>query len=448
MAKRQRLSNNFALKKCSKQEDRISQLPDDILVHILSFLNIKEAADTSVLSKRWLPLSRYVPRLDFDATAPLNQLCLNTKLRKMLRKKYVTWVNHTLCKCKVHRLDQFRVRFDINKSAQRDIEKWLEFSFARQVKRLELDLLRQGWCVRYSDRCYTFPDVHKLPPLLHNFKSLKVLSLKSINVTGEVLEFFLYSCPSLEEMVVLGSYTLVNLEVVGPSLKLKHLEIWECKSVKSLKICDTNLVTLRTSAGHKLLLFNVPMLIEVDICGLQPTRMLHELLPFASHVLSQLEVLKIHSFDGLECLEHYTVPVLPMLKKFVITVSARGDVTLLGCTNVIAAAPQLKEFECKLWWSKLLRSKRECRKVISRPLHNLKLVRLLGYYGRTSELELVRYFLENAVALEKIIVDPRNKIDLPAVFLRTIESEVQIGRDFAKLQLESEVPSHIELVIL
>ncbi|KAG5610706.1 hypothetical protein H5410_021987 [Solanum commersonii] len=88
MAKRHQLSNNFALKKCSA-EDRISKLPDEILVHILSFLTVKEAADTSVLSKRWLPLWTYIYRLDFNATKPLNEVALNPKLRKMYMKKYI-----------------------------------------------------------------------------------------------------------------------------------------------------------------------------------------------------------------------------------------------------------------------------------------------------------------------------------------------------------------------
>ncbi|XP_070057524.1 putative F-box protein At5g38390 [Nicotiana tomentosiformis] len=177
----------------------ISQLPDEILVYILSFLAVKEAAETSVLSRRW------------------------------------------------------------------------------EVERLELDLLKGGEDIRDFDYCYTFPErllglsgsssglphsnnFQTFPLLSQNFKSVKVLLLKSVNVTGEVLEFFLHNCPFLEQMVVHGSGTLVNLEVVGPFLKLRHLEIWYCFNVESLKICDTNLITLGTSSGKKLLLKNVPML--------------------------------------------------------------------------------------------------------------------------------------------------------------------------------------------
>lgn len=145
-------------------------------------------------------MSRYIYRLDFSANKPLDEVALNRKLRKMHMKKYVGWVNCTLQMCKAQRLDQFRVCFDLNRFAHHEIDKWLEFAFARQVQRLELDFLKGGVASRYSHYCYTFPAqllglndyagqphsnyVHKLPPLLHNFKSLKVLLFKWVNVTG------------------------------------------------------------------------------------------------------------------------------------------------------------------------------------------------------------------------------------------------------------------------
>jgi len=45
--------------------DRIGILPDEILIHILSFVPTKQAFTTSILSKRWIHLWRYVPILDF-----------------------------------------------------------------------------------------------------------------------------------------------------------------------------------------------------------------------------------------------------------------------------------------------------------------------------------------------------------------------------------------------
>ncbi|CAJ2678310.1 unnamed protein product [Trifolium pratense] len=44
-------------------EDKLSDLPNCILVHILSFLNIKDAVRTCILSKRWKHIWKYIPTL-------------------------------------------------------------------------------------------------------------------------------------------------------------------------------------------------------------------------------------------------------------------------------------------------------------------------------------------------------------------------------------------------
>ncbi|EFH62334.1 hypothetical protein ARALYDRAFT_343293 [Arabidopsis lyrata subsp. lyrata] len=47
-------------------EDRISRLPDELIGCILSFISTKQAASTSVLSKRWRNVLAFVYNLDLD----------------------------------------------------------------------------------------------------------------------------------------------------------------------------------------------------------------------------------------------------------------------------------------------------------------------------------------------------------------------------------------------
>lgn len=49
-------------------QDRISQLPDDILLAILDGLNVRDAARTSLLSKRWRPLPTMISHLTIDVS--------------------------------------------------------------------------------------------------------------------------------------------------------------------------------------------------------------------------------------------------------------------------------------------------------------------------------------------------------------------------------------------
>ena len=58
--------------KCTEHlwdKDRLSNLPDSLLCHILSFLPTNEAVVTSILSSRWKTLWTLVPKIDFQDTS-------------------------------------------------------------------------------------------------------------------------------------------------------------------------------------------------------------------------------------------------------------------------------------------------------------------------------------------------------------------------------------------
>ena len=116
-----------------------------------------------------------------------------------------------------------------------DINSWISFAFQKGVKRLHL-IFTCNWAL--NNRSYTLT-----PPMLRNYRrdSLSELRLCSVEVTGEALEYILSACPLLESLYVSMTHVM-NFKISGPSLKLKHLEIFYCV-LENLDIYTENLVS-------------------------------------------------------------------------------------------------------------------------------------------------------------------------------------------------------------
>ncbi|XP_030939468.1 F-box/LRR-repeat protein At3g58900-like [Quercus lobata] len=124
--------------------DRLSEFPDEIIIYILSFLKLKEAARTSVLSRRYRGhLWKFASSsLDFDDS--LLQYLRKKSFFKTLpgidRDRYVGWVNHVLQLHQAHTIDGFKVCFPLDEEYNKlDIDNWILFSLRKNVKRLSLD---------------------------------------------------------------------------------------------------------------------------------------------------------------------------------------------------------------------------------------------------------------------------------------------------------------------
>lgn len=268
-----------------KSEDLISKLPNDILVIILSRLPLKEAVASSILASRWRYLSTYLTRLIFEADASLDKVATQPNLLNSERSKYINRVNRVTTKHKGDTLDTFSIAFDLDKSSKNAIDNWVKFAIEKNVQNLELDLRSKREYLGCSSRSYSFP--YKLltqakrsssskrlcpnvpsvkPCTLVGLKSLKELTLKSVNICDEALENMLLHCPLLESLSLRGSGGLVNVTINGPSIRLRSLKIVACFGLETIKICDTNLVEL-TYFGEEVTLHmeNVPKLVDISM---------------------------------------------------------------------------------------------------------------------------------------------------------------------------------------
>ena len=130
-----------------KYVDRISDLPDSLICHILSFLPTKHAVATAILATRWKQLWTMVPTLDFGED---------------------DFVFRVLALRKPFPVKKFRLvlrRVDVNQS---HVLTWVSYAIEHGVQELHLLVKRNRTC--------------ELPRSLFSCESLEVLELKGLIV--------------------------------------------------------------------------------------------------------------------------------------------------------------------------------------------------------------------------------------------------------------------------
>lgn len=96
-----------------KSLDRISNLPDSILCHILSFLPTKNAVGTSILSTRWQDLWTSVTSLDFDDSVLFHDRYEFDSCYDTVNFSFMNFVNRVLLLRDVSCLEKFRLRLKV-----------------------------------------------------------------------------------------------------------------------------------------------------------------------------------------------------------------------------------------------------------------------------------------------------------------------------------------------
>ncbi|KAF3596845.1 hypothetical protein DY000_02025375 [Brassica cretica] len=138
---------------CLRNRDRISELPDALLLQILSFVPTKDAVATSVLSKRWRYLCKMMPRLRFwyERTDDLERFSDN--------------VCRFLLSHQAPVLQSLHLEVNFERGSTMDIGVLLGVAFGLHVRELELQV--------YSWEPYRFPTS------LYKCRTLETLKLGS-----------------------------------------------------------------------------------------------------------------------------------------------------------------------------------------------------------------------------------------------------------------------------
>ncbi|XP_056172624.1 uncharacterized protein LOC115677021 [Syzygium oleosum] len=236
--------------------------------------------------------------------------------------------------------------------------------------------------------------------------------------------------------------TLNRFRVSGQSLKLKYLDIACCDNLECVEIYDMDLVSF-TFVGRQipLCLDKLPQLSEVSITGFYLV-LLHVTLSQLSS-LSCLQILILQFSDSPdENLHIRQLPKLTSVKLLKLRVDGEGCVSLLPLTPVIEACPCLRSFVFELTYPwEMLCTQRELERVVGPPHWYLKEAEFFNYYGQPCDLELVNYLIDNAIAMEKLVVNPCDE-----EYLKDEIKKVKEPRERALQQFKGKLPSRIELI--
>ncbi|CAL9217106.1 unnamed protein product [Arabidopsis halleri] len=182
--------------------DRLSQLPEALLLRILSLLPAKDVVSTMVLSKRWQFLWMLVPKLVYDDS-----------YQDIEYGRFSRFVDRSLTLHEAQVLDTLHLKLG-KTCGTGDIGVWIRTVDKRCLRELIIEI---GWSNNSSVvlprslyTCCRMLVTLKLNNAVlvdvtcsFSFPSLKNLSLVSMKYPGdELLKILLSSCPVLEDLVV------------------------------------------------------------------------------------------------------------------------------------------------------------------------------------------------------------------------------------------------------
>ena len=152
------MGSHSKLKVGGDGEDKISQLPDGVLSHVLSFLPTKHAVRTSILSTRWKNIWASVHCLDLE-----HYYCDERRSR---HAGFVSSVDRVLY-CESSDIQRFRLHYHCLSEDLSRIDGWILTAIRHNVVELDLRVRFQGYKVEKIE----------LPKTIFLCKTLVVLKL-------------------------------------------------------------------------------------------------------------------------------------------------------------------------------------------------------------------------------------------------------------------------------
>ncbi|PIA60582.1 hypothetical protein AQUCO_00300225v1 [Aquilegia coerulea] len=425
------------MKKCCSNQnpDRISYLPDPVRSHIVSFLPMRDAIRTSILSKQWRHIYYSLSRLEFDQYDFTKIKHKAADFRDFVDRIVICHDGSDIQKFSL------KTRLDDEFISSSRVRTWVSFALQHNVQELEM-WMYYGKITNLPFRFFTCMTLRVLSlvcveiewPTTVRFPVLKYLYVEGLSfVQYENTIDKLFSsctCPMLEDLVLrqcdLGVSTL---SICNPSLK--YLQIFDGNQLN---------INISVSTLHKLeCIWCLPPNIssetlsslsdayfELSDSDLRGTAVVASQFNSVSKILLGLHNVKTLELDStfIEFLSRGRdlLPAsLPLsccsLKHLSLGLLFRSSIHIQVIKLLLRSYPHLEtlvitvereEYDWHLEASTSMNltgmeDHSQLKKLApGDTLDRLRMLEVREFEGSDSEIELVRYLLENANFLEKM----------------------------------------------
>ncbi|XP_022737185.1 F-box/FBD/LRR-repeat protein At1g78750-like [Durio zibethinus] len=197
------------------QLDRIGELPDHVLYHILSLMPMQMAIQTSVLSTRWRHLWKYTHVVEFH-TLPCS----------FSESVDYAPISRSLDLIESPAIKSFTVVGHVGYFSHPHIREWVNLALSRNVHTEESLFTINGQTQKLEVFVLSYID-HTPPPGVtfsgSGFASLHTLVLAKCKLDDRTVELFLLECLVLEVLVLDRCVELANVNIRGPNLSCNIL---------------------------------------------------------------------------------------------------------------------------------------------------------------------------------------------------------------------------------
>ncbi|KAL5972825.1 hypothetical protein ACLOJK_039631 [Asimina triloba] len=420
--------------------DFFSNLPEALLILIISFLPVRDAMMTTLLSKQWLNLWTNITAIDINGDQFLDTerqsrlLGAGRKgwamhIKKAGRRRVAEFVCKILRRLESPKISKFALRLGYQAEYGCCIEEWIRFAISKEVEELHLYFFDGD--LSHDKAAFDCPQFN-LPDFLCTYKSLrvleldsckfsscdvpcfsalKILSLARMKVPQKVIEYVVLNCPYLQNLSLVECCDLYCLKICASRLPLKSLIVRDCAPLsQGIELCAPVLEYLEYS-GHM-----------VTLCIENLVSLVNVLLDFGPEDNINCQYVEPNNLlRNLNHAKNMTISCCVMqpfnLKNLTLTTDLLPH-ELQGLLWLLRSSPDLASLTIRTGRKRHLnedfysKSELTCSDYllsVRLSLNNLKhlqMVKMEVFSGHPNEIELLKFLLEIALTLETMTIMP------------------------------------------